>query len=127
MIRLYGLVILGVFVFLVSGCGDGKLAKPGDVDKSAGKGIPIIKLTEEILYPGSKPFEGAQYRYVTGDSQAKVAHWFEINLEGSMVEHVKGPQTGNERWYITWNELIIVILPGPEENSSMIQYKKEIK
>lgn len=119
--------MIWVTIALLS-CGDDKPPPQGyQMEERQGEIRPYIKLTEDLIYPGSEPFEDAMYHYFSEDHQAKVAHWFEVHLDNAEVKRSRGIESRREIWYIRYKDMTIVILPGPEENTSLIQYKRDIK
>jgi len=127
-----------MFSALVSSCNkDRKMHQPkektpGDlpvIEKKVGvneRGKEAIQITEDILFPGSEPYEGAKYDFIADESPAKVAHWYEINLEGCMVKKISGNKPENAKWIITLDDLTIDVLQGPEGDNTLIRYKKDI-
>ncbi len=127
-----------MFSMLVSGCTkdremhEPKEKTPGDLAvlddqiEPDERGKEAIIITEEMLFPGSEPHEGAKYDYVADESRAKVAHWFEINLEGCKVKKISGNNPENTKWIITLDDLIIDIVHGPDKDNTLIRYKKDL-
>jgi hypothetical protein len=127
-----------MFSALVSGCNkdremhEPKEKTPGDlavleeqIDPNE-RGKEAIQITEDILFPGSEPYEGAKYDFLADESPAKVAHWYEVNLEGCEVKKISGNKPENAKWEITLDDLIIDVVPGPGEDNTLIRYKKDI-
>ena len=127
-----------MFSALVSGCTndremyEAKEKTPGDLavlEEQIGpdeRGKEAIKITEDILFPGSEPYENTKYDYLADESPAKVAHWFEINLEGCKVKKISGSKPEIAKWIITLDDLIIDIVQGPDEDNTLIRYKKDV-
>lgn len=138
--KTYQLILIAIFVFsvILSGCTKDKpiheaeVKTPGDLpvlDKQIDaneRGKEAISITEDILYPGSEPYEDAKYDYLADESPAKVAHWFEGNLEGCKVEKTSSKDPKDAKWIITLEDLIVEVLQGPEGDNSLIRYKKDI-
>lgn len=132
------LIIAVLFSSLVSGCNQdremhppekttpGDLAVLEDQVEPNERGKEAIIITEDILFPGSEPFEGAKYDFLADESPAKVAHWLEVNLEGCKVEKISGNKPEDAKWIITLDDLIIDVLQGPEGDNTLIRYKKDI-
>ncbi|MBU1024003.1 hypothetical protein KKB99_06940 [bacterium] len=89
-------------------------------------GQPIIEMTEEIMYPNATSYEGARYEFIADETPARVAHWFEVNLEGCTVEQIKGAGSTTGKWIVTRRDLIIDVVAGPGEDNTLIRYKKDI-
>jgi len=132
------LLILILLTFVVSCGSDNKMVQakkktagglPAQVPQmsSGDKAKEVIKLTENLIYPGSKPYETAKYDYVSGDNPDKVCNWFETNLKGSVVNKMTTKDPGNCKYTITFENLIIDILPGPHGADTLIRYKMDIK
>jgi hypothetical protein len=115
----YFIVILLVIsaVFIECGCRNKPLNSPP----------PIIDL-KDIIYPGSAPFEGAKYDYLAPDPPEKVAKWFEdtLRLKGAVVERRTASQPLDTKWVVTYKDLIIDIVYGPNQTDTLIRYKKDI-
>jgi len=90
------------------------------------KGQPIINLTPDLIYPGSTLYEGSIYSYVAPDSPEKVAKWFEDNLKGSTVERRSASIPTDTKWIVTYKDLIIDIVYGPNQTDTLIRYKKDL-
>jgi hypothetical protein len=131
-------LICTLIFFVLLGCADKPKIYPAK-DKTPGnqavikpqikptdRGEQAIILTDKILYPGSQPFEGAQYDYITQETPARVAHWFEINLKNSTLKNIKGRSEQDEYWVVESGDLVIEIFYGPNEGSTLIRYKKDI-
>lgn len=123
---------------LIFGCStekevhESKERTPGDLPviepkvSSTERGEPAIELTEEIMYPNAEPYEGATYDFLADETPARVAHWFEVNLEGCKVEQIKGNNPTQGKWIVTKGDLIIDVIYGPGEDNTLIRYKKDI-
>ena len=138
--KTYQLILIAFFVLsiLLFGCAKKKpiyetdKRTPGDLpvlDKQIDDdehSVDIISLTEDLIYPGSEPYEDAKYDYLADESPAKVAHWFEGNFEGCKVKKVSANLPENAKWIITLDSLIVEVLQGPERKNTLIRYKKDI-
>lgn len=137
--QISGIFLISILLVLVlSGCADKRQMYPPK-DKTKGgqavikeqikptdRGKQAIILTDKMLYPGSTPFEGAQYDYITQETPARVAHWFEVNLENSTLKNIQGRSEQDESWIVEQGDLIIEVYYGPIEGSTLIRYKKDI-
>jgi hypothetical protein len=131
-------LLSALFLVVLLGCADKKKMYPAKEKTPGGKpkmkhqieptdrGNLAIILTDKILYPGSTPFEDAQYDYIAQETPARVAHWFEVNLENSTLKNIPGRSEQDEYWIVEQEDLIIEIYYGPNEGSSLIRYKKDI-
>lgn len=138
--KTYQLMLVSIFMLSVflSGCSNSRVMHeaekktPGDLPVLEGqiepdeRGKEAVTLTEDILFPGSEPYEEAQYDYIADESPAKVAHWFEVNLEGCKVKKLSGNQPEKAKWIITLDDLIVEVHQGPEGDNTLIRYKKDI-
>jgi hypothetical protein len=130
-----------IFIFAVAlnGCGAGgnmhqtKDKTPGGLPRQAPqvtadtRGNSVIELTPDLLYPGSAPYEGAPYDYISADNPQKVGDWFAANLKGSISNKTTTSDPNNFRIQINYKDLIIDILPGPNGGDTLIRYKTPLK
>jgi len=87
---------------------------------------PMIDLTG-IIYPGSAPFEGAKYDYLTSDPPEKVADWFKQTLPEATVEQKTSSAPSDSKWIVTYKNYIIDIVVGPGGTESLIRYKYNLE
>ena len=130
--------MISLMLLTISGCTEervmheSKERTPGDLAviepkaSSTDVGKPAIEFTEEIMHPNAKPYEGARYEYLVDETPARVAHWFELNLEGCKVKHIRRGGSLGDKWTVTKGSLIIDVFYGPGEDNTLIRYKKDI-
>jgi len=135
-ISIYFLCIM-ILVVLTIGCGGGsrmhqtKDRTVGGLPRMAPqmapdeKGAEAIKLTPDLIYPGSASYEGAKYFYVSADSPEKVASWFEQNLKGSSSNKTSD-DPADYKVVISYKGLEIDVVTGPHGSDTLIQYKTPI-
>jgi len=88
-------------------------------------GKPIIDLTG-IVYPGSKPFDNAQYDYMSSDTPDKVAEWFRQNLPDATVDKPGADTLSDALWVVNYKDYIIEIIVGPNQTDTLVRYKKKL-
>ena len=132
------LIVSFIIASVLSGCGGKRtmfepkkknaqgLAIMDHPDITSQSGTSLMDITEDIKYPGIKPYEGSSFEFISGDSPQKVAEWYNGKFEGSTIAKRTGKRSGNTKWLITQDRWIIDIIPYGG-SGSLIRYKWDLK
>jgi hypothetical protein len=117
-----GILLLLVTTVVFGNCQAKKPEPMGHIPSGTGK--PVIDL-KGIIYPGSTPFQGAQYDYVSSDAPDKVAEWFRQSVQGSTVDKPTDAAP-DAIWVVNYKDYIIEIIAGPNQTDTLVRYKKNL-